>query len=124
MPTYTLMVMANVVPGLEDDFEDWYDNRHFPDLLSLDGIVAARRFRVLGSEPASDRPPTHGFVTFYEVETDDLDALKATFAELAAERAEALAAGREPRVAFTPAIAPDIVSWWLEPATEQRRAPS
>ncbi|OBH12401.1 DUF4286 family protein [Mycobacterium sp. E3247] len=54
-------------PDREDEYNTWYDQIHIPELLTLDGIVAARRFR-----PVDGNGP---YVAIYELEGDDLQAI-------------------------------------------------
>ena len=65
------MILALTAPtqgdGNEERFNTWYDETHIPELLSVDGITSARRFKVVhGNLPQS-------YAAAYEVETDDLD---------------------------------------------------
>jgi hypothetical protein len=39
-----LLVMIDVARDKEKEFNDWYDNEHLPELLSLPGVLNARRF--------------------------------------------------------------------------------
>ena len=34
---YAMLVFANPVPGLENDFNDWYTTTHMGDLVQLEG---------------------------------------------------------------------------------------
>jgi hypothetical protein len=43
-------------------YHHWYENKHIPEMLQLDGFVSARRL-----EPLAD---DDGFVTLYEIEGD------------------------------------------------------
>ncbi len=54
-------------PDREDEYNTWYDEVHIPELLALDGIVAARRLR-----PVDGNGP---YVAIYELEGDDLQAI-------------------------------------------------
>ncbi|OBI23620.1 MULTISPECIES: DUF4286 family protein [unclassified Mycobacterium] len=54
-------------PDREDEYNTWYDQIHIPELLTLTGIVAARRFR-----PVDGNGP---YVAIYELEGDDLQAV-------------------------------------------------
>jgi hypothetical protein len=54
-------------PDREQEYNDWYDNVHLPELVALDGIVAARRLR-----PVNGEGP---YVALYEIEGDDLQAV-------------------------------------------------
>ena len=87
MPTYRFVALAVPHPGREAEFEDWYDNRHIPDCLKLDGFVAAQRFRIAGA-PAGAEVPAWQAMTIYEIESDDIEATMAQIARLA--RTEAM----------------------------------
>ncbi|ORW96591.1 hypothetical protein AWB92_06515 [Mycobacterium sp. IEC1808] len=54
-------------PDREQEYNTWYDEVHLPELLALDGIVSARRFR-----PVDGNGP---YVAIYEIEGDDLQAV-------------------------------------------------
>ena len=52
------------------DFEDWYDNKHIPEVLAIDGFVSARRLQSLDGE---------AFIVIYEIEMD-VESAKANLA--------------------------------------------
>lgn len=54
-------------PDREQEYNTWYDEVHIPQLLTLDGIVGARRLR-----PVDGKGP---YVAIYELEGDDLQAI-------------------------------------------------
>ena len=54
-------------PDREQEYNAWYDEVHIPELLALDGIVAARRLR-----PVDGKGP---YVALYELDGDDLQAI-------------------------------------------------
>jgi len=54
-------------PDREQEYNTWYDEVHIPQLLTLDGIVGARRLR-----PVNGEGP---YVAIYELEADDLQAV-------------------------------------------------
>ena len=53
---FTFLVMTNSVEGRDDEFNDWYDNTHIPDLLRVPGIAAAQRFRLLPMQRTPHQP--------------------------------------------------------------------
>lgn len=63
----------------EDEFNRWYDEVHIPQVLErIDGVVTARRFRMLdvaSGIPAD--PPVHRYLSVYELDTEDLDGFSA-----------------------------------------------
>lgn len=71
---YVIAVLTNPVPGQDEAFNDWYDNRHIPDVLAIPGVVSAQRFELAPAQ-RMEAPYPFGYFAFYEVETDDLPAL-------------------------------------------------
>ncbi|MCZ4314389.1 hypothetical protein O4H66_13335 [Comamonadaceae bacterium G21597-S1] len=72
MTRYASMVLANPVPGREDAFNDWYTHVHIPDVLTIDGIVAATRYRLVAQRGGDPAIAGFSYLTIYEIETDDL----------------------------------------------------
>jgi len=42
------LVYSNPVPGMEDEFNEWYSSRHVHEILLVPGYLSAQRFRVTG----------------------------------------------------------------------------
>ena len=57
-----------VDPAREQEFNDWFDNIHVPDVLKTPGYVSARRFVI--KEPKMGRGK---YLAIYEIETDDIE---------------------------------------------------
>jgi hypothetical protein len=70
---YAMLVFANPVPGLENDFNDWYTTTHMGDLLQLPGWIGAQRFRIVSS--LNPRPTRegyrHGYLIIWDQEGTD-----------------------------------------------------
>ena len=74
MARYQFVVLSNPVEGREDEYNRWYDEQHLKDVLSVDGVVSAQRFK------ASElTPTTHGYMAVYGLETDDLAGVMGEF---------------------------------------------
>lgn len=71
MGKYIYTAFTNANPGREDEFNDWYDNRHLADLLNIQGIVSAQRFRSASVQRGNYKSP-YKYMTTYEIETNDL----------------------------------------------------
>lgn len=71
---FVIAVLTNPKPGQEAEFNDWYDNRHIPDVLAIPDVLSAQRYD-LAPVQRMDPPHPYGYFAFYEVETDDLAAL-------------------------------------------------
>jgi hypothetical protein len=52
----------------EDEFNDWYDRTHVPELLAVPGFVSARRYRRVGDDGGAE------YLAVYEIDADDLAA--------------------------------------------------
>jgi hypothetical protein len=71
MKSYTFVVLTNAEDGRENEFNDWYTNRHLSDVIGIPGVVSARRFRIAAVQrPVAVSP--YKYLALYEIETDDL----------------------------------------------------
>lgn len=91
-------------PERLDDYHDWYDAVHIPQVLSFDGFVSARRFA-----PVDGDGP---FVAVYEMEADDLAAAFAAYRAASARgeivRSDALQVDPPPRVRLVVERSPEV----------------
>lgn len=73
MTEYILKVESNCKdPAREDEFKDWYDNVHIPDVLETEGYLTAARYEITEAVEGQGK-----YVAVYEIETEDLDAMMA-----------------------------------------------
>jgi hypothetical protein len=56
-----LVASMNIDPAAEQDFTDWYDNEHLPQLAAVPGVLSARRYR------ASDTDSERRYLALYHV---------------------------------------------------------
>jgi hypothetical protein len=80
MSRYVSIALTNPVEGREQEFNEWYDNQHVPDVLALPGCVSAHRFKLTGVQ-MPNRPCPFQYLAVYEFETDDLEAAVAATVE-------------------------------------------
>ncbi len=74
MPKAILVVETHLSsPELADEYHRQYNDIHLKEIVSIEGFVAARRFEPWGHEGP--------FLAIYEIEADDLDAVRARLAE-------------------------------------------
>ena len=68
MPKGIMVVQSEPAdPAREDEYNDWYDNTHVPEIRAVPGFVSARRYKVHGAgSPA--------YLAIYEIDADDLTA--------------------------------------------------
>jgi hypothetical protein len=70
MTRHLLLVHAEPVAGQDEQFNDWYDTVHLPDVLDVPGFVAAQRF--IASPSVHGELPERRYLAIYEIDTDDL----------------------------------------------------
>ena len=69
MPNSVLLtVCATISPEKENEFNEWYDRHHIPDMVRLSGCRTGTRYRVV------DGDDSHQYMAFYEF--DDLETLE------------------------------------------------
>ena len=49
--TGLLLVMIDIDPKYEGEFNRWYDEEHFPERLQCAGFISARRYVATEGEP-------------------------------------------------------------------------
>jgi hypothetical protein len=65
-----------VSPDKDADYNKWYNDTHLAEIVSVEGIVSARRFA-----PMDGNGP---YIAIYELDCDDLDAVVQRLGELGA----------------------------------------
>ncbi len=74
MARYLLFAFSDCKdPAREDEFNDWYDNMHLPDMLEVPGMISATRWESAHSMEGQRRK----YLALYELETDNLDEFDA-----------------------------------------------
>lgn len=68
-----LLVYTDVEAEHEEAFNRWYDEVHLGDILSVDGFVGARRYRLSGPPPRGQEPAAR-YLAVYEIKGDDTGA--------------------------------------------------
>jgi hypothetical protein len=77
MSRYLLVVPTSPLEGRDRDYNDWYENTHLDEVLTVPGYVAAERFVMVG-EAFAGPAPAHKYLAIYEIDAENLDdALKA-----------------------------------------------
>jgi hypothetical protein len=113
---HLLLVFTRPVEGQEDEFNQWYDEQHLPDVTGLPGFVAGQRY---GFDEASRNSlvaaPPFGYLAVYEVADGELEKAKAAMTAASEERRAAAREGgtRPVRIPGSPAIEPGSISWWF-----------
>ena len=83
MEKHILVVALNCSdPAKEDEFNEWYNTTHLPDVLETPGFIRATRW-----EHTDPKEEDAKFLALYDIETDDIQAaMKALQENLDAKR--------------------------------------
>ena len=73
MAKYVFVVFTEPIDGQDAEYNAWYSGVHIPDVLKLDGIVAARRFKLAAMDPPQEGHPS--YLALYEIETEDISQI-------------------------------------------------
>lgn len=76
MARYKLLVLSDAVAGRDDEFNQWYDNVHLPDVFKVPGVVGATRFRLRSGGKWR-------YLAVYELDCDDPAAVEQELAKRA-----------------------------------------
>jgi len=61
-----MLVFTSAVEGREDEFNKWYDEIHLPEVLTVPGFVAARRY--VATDDSLGGPGPRKYLAVYEIE--------------------------------------------------------
>ena len=67
-----MVVFSNPAEGRDDEFNRWYDETHLPEVLEIEGVVAARRYELGVEDP--DAP--HRYLAVYELDQPCAEVLE------------------------------------------------
>jgi hypothetical protein len=68
MAKFKLIALASPVAGKEDEFHDWYQNTHLPQIIGLPGGVGAQRYKLVAKLMGNDE---NEWLAIYDIEADD-----------------------------------------------------
>jgi hypothetical protein len=73
VPKGIMVVQSDPVDAArEDEYNDWYDNTHVPEICAVPGFVSARRYKVHGAAAGDTGSPS--YLAIYEIDADELTA--------------------------------------------------
>jgi hypothetical protein len=111
VPKFTLVVLTGAAPGREEEFDDWYESVHIPDVLSVDGVVAAQRFEFVDVQGGD--PPEPRQLVLYEVDAPNVRAVQEAFARAHAEWSQ------EPERHRSDSNGGKFCAWYFMPSSER-----
>jgi hypothetical protein len=80
---YKMVVFTNAVEGKDKEFNDWYQNTHLKQIVSIKSFVQAQRFRFHTNIVPGGANPAR-YMAVYDIETDDIGAALGAMNDLAA----------------------------------------
>jgi hypothetical protein len=76
MTKHILVAESNAVEGSDDEFNEWYDNYHIPQILHVPGFVSAHRFKL--SETQFDGSESRfRYLVIYQIDGDAAETVTA-----------------------------------------------
>jgi hypothetical protein len=84
---YLQVVLTSPAPGREDEFNEWYDNVHVPQVLEMPGFLSGQRFCLVDSDESTGPR----YLVIYEIESDDIEATLETIKTTAPSRTKSTA---------------------------------
>jgi len=63
-----LVALTRPQPGREDEYHEWYDTKHLPELVNKFGMAGAQRYKLAAKLMGSDE---NEYMAIYDIEADD-----------------------------------------------------
>ncbi len=71
MKTYYL-VFSYPVEGMEEEYNQWYNNVHLKEVLQIEGFNSAQRFELTSSQLIEEQE--YKYLAMYEIDSDDVES--------------------------------------------------
>ncbi|MEY2925677.1 MAG: hypothetical protein RL367_154 [Pseudomonadota bacterium] len=82
MPKFKMVALTRAVEGREDEFNDWYQNYHLPEICAIPGVLGAQRFKqAIALQGGDDR----NYLAIYDIEADDVASVLGAIGKAGAE---------------------------------------
>lgn len=82
MPRFKMIALTRAQEGREDEFNDWYQNHHLPEICQFEGVLGAQRYKQVAALQGGD---DRNYLAVYDIETDDLGAVLGAIGKAGAE---------------------------------------
>ncbi len=66
---FKMIVFSKPHEGREEEYNDWYQNRHLGEVIATPGFTSARRFKLSGK--LTEDTPAYPYCAIYEMTADD-----------------------------------------------------
>jgi hypothetical protein len=64
------IVRSNPNESRGQEFNDWYDNVHFPEVMKVEGFLSAERFELNAVNSWGEQP--YRYLAIYEIDSDNV----------------------------------------------------
>ena len=78
MPKMKLVALTRPLPGREEEYHEWYNTKHLPQLVNKFGMAGAQRYKLAAKVTGSDE---NEYLAIYDLEADDPLAFLAAMTE-------------------------------------------
>lgn len=68
MPKMKLVALTRPQPGREDEYHEWYNTKHLPELVNQLGMAGAQRYKLVAQLMGQSE---NEFLAIYDIEADD-----------------------------------------------------
>ncbi len=68
MARYKLIALTTPQPGREEEYHEWYNTKHLPELVNKFGMSGAQRYQLVAKLVGNDTNP---YLAIYDIECDD-----------------------------------------------------
>jgi hypothetical protein len=75
MPHYLMAIFSDPVDGRDEEYNQWYNDVHVPEVMEKEGWTVAQRFQLVRQASANGAELPHRYLALYEKDADSLDAL-------------------------------------------------
>lgn len=115
MSASILVVYTKPIEGREEEYDEWYSSVHLPDVLRLDGFVAARRYRHVPDRHAPGVPLP--WLAIYDIADGMLEQAQRALRFALRASAAAVREGRTPELRSSDALHEErSVAWFVQVA--------
>ena len=78
MPKMKLVALTRPQPGREEEYHEWYNTKHLPELVNKLGMDGAQRYKLVAKLMGND---PNEYLAIYDFEVDDPMAFLAAVGE-------------------------------------------
>jgi hypothetical protein len=71
MTRFQYVILSRCKPGLEQEYERWYSERHLADVCKINGVLSGKLHRIDFQKTYDLDAPQWTLMTIYELEGDD-----------------------------------------------------